>query len=175
MRDFSFVAGRCGFCADLPRALQGISPLAHFSFWCCLIGHPPIANSCAGARTGRLLTHVFRLHKMPLKNTFASVSVPWHLPQCSSLCWRHWSPYGLMWYQDGGRQGCRCDNTATLGLRMQNDSPSIARRALLGSAGCWVLIGGNQKALAAKGAAPKPKTVSLETGLSYVIKKSADG
>jgi len=70
------------------------------------------------------------------------------------------------------RQGCRCENTVSLGLRMQSE-PAIARRSLLGAAGAFLLLGGEQQVSAKGAAAAKP--VYLETGLSYVQKKSADG
>ena len=71
------------------------------------------------------------------------------------------------------RQGCRGEYTAIAGLRMQNEQ-AIARRSLLGAAGALVLLGGEQRA-SAKGGAPAAKPVFIEEGLSYVVKKSADG
>ena len=52
--------------------------------------------------------------------------------------------------------------------------PAIARRSLLGAAGALVLLGGEQEAWA-KGGAPAAKPIFIEEGLSYVVKKSADG
>ena len=70
------------------------------------------------------------------------------------------------------KQGCS-RNSGGLALRLQmQDEPAIARRSLLVAATGLVLLGRQEGAMA-KGGAPKP--VFIEEGLSYIVKKSADG
>lgn len=70
------------------------------------------------------------------------------------------------------KQGCS-HNSGGLALRMQiQDKPAFARRSVLGAATGLVLLGRQEGAMA-KGGAPKP--VFIEEGLSYIVKKSADG
>ena len=58
-------------------------------------------------------------------------------------------------------------------MQVQSE-PAIARRSLLGAAAGFVLLGGQEGAVA-KGGAPAAKPIFIEDGLSYVVKKSADG
>jgi len=60
-----------------------------------------------------------------------------------------------------------------MGLRMQ-DEPSMARRSFLGTAGASVLLGGVRHA-AKKDGGKKPQFITVEPGLSYILKKEPDG
>ena len=86
--------------------------------------------------------------------------------------WSHTSRWALGVGEQ--RQGCS-RAAGGPGLRMQMQSePSMARRSLLGAAAGLVLLGGQEGAMA-KGGAPAAKPIFIEEGLSYVVKKSADG